>query len=103
LGTFHTVARVEDVVPGSAAEIDIGGLRIALFNVDGTFRAVGALCTHRDGPLAEGVLDGTKVACPWHGAEFDVTTGACLSRPATRPVACYAVRIEGDRVLVEIP
>ena len=59
LGTFHTTVRVADVAPGSATEIDVGGHRVALFNVDGTFHAVGALCTHRDGPLAEGVLDGS--------------------------------------------
>ena len=64
--------------PGQAAIFTVEGQRIALFNVEGTYYAIGDTCTHRFGPLSEGDVQGTKVTCPWHGADFDLKTGAAL-------------------------
>ena len=76
------IAKTEDVVPGQAAAFTIEGQKIALFNVEGTYYAIGDTCTHRGGPLSEGDVRGTRITCPWHGADFDLKTGAVLGPPA---------------------
>jgi nitrite reductase/ring-hydroxylating ferredoxin subunit len=81
---------------------EVGGKSIALFNVDGVFYAIDNTCTHRGGPLSEGVLDGKEVTCPWHGAVFDVTTGQVLRPPAPRGISSYRTRVDGEDVEVEV-
>jgi nitrite reductase (NADH) small subunit/3-phenylpropionate/trans-cinnamate dioxygenase ferredoxin subunit len=103
MGTFHKVNEVKGLAPGSGKAVEVGGQRIAVFNIGGTFYAIGDTCTHRRGPLSEGTLEGTTVTCPWHGAKFDVTTGKNLSPPAPGEVPSYKVRVEGDDIQVEIP
>src|SRR6516225_7543157 len=61
------IAKTKDVPPGEAAAFTIEGQKIALFNVEGTYYAIGDTCTHRGGPLSEGDVQGTRVTCPWHG------------------------------------
>jgi nitrite reductase/ring-hydroxylating ferredoxin subunit len=103
MGTFHRIARVADVAPGRGIAVEVAHRQIALFNVDGTLYAIGGTCPHEDGPLAEGTLEGTTVACPWHGATFDVCTGENRTPPASEDVPCYRVRVVGGEVEVEIP
>ena len=102
MGEFIQVAKVGDIAPGEARGVEAGGKRIALFNIDGTFYAIDDTCTHRGGPLSEGMVMGAEVTCPWHGAVFDVTSGALLGAPAPRDVARYAVRVEGEDIKVEL-
>ena len=82
MGEFIKVAMVGDIAPGEARGVEAGGKRIALFNIDGTFYAIDDTCTHRCGPLSEGMVMGAEVTCPWHRALFDVTSGAVLGAPA---------------------
>src|SRR5713101_5366164 len=100
--TFHRVADVKDLAPGSGMAVQVGAHKIALFNVDGTFYAIGDTCTHRGGPLSQGSLEGSRVICPWHGACFDLRTGKNLTPPAPGSVPSYGVRVEGNNVQVEI-
>jgi nitrite reductase (NADH) small subunit len=74
-GDLHTVARVEDLPPGSAAVVRAGEQELALFNVDGTFYATQNECLHLKGPLGRGRLAGCVLSCPWHGWQYDVRTG----------------------------
>jgi nitrite reductase/ring-hydroxylating ferredoxin subunit len=74
-GRLQTVARVEDVPPGSARAVQVGDRELALFNVDGAFHATQAECLHLKGPLCHGRLEGAMLSCPWHGWQYDVTTG----------------------------
>ena len=97
------VAAVQEVPPGRGKQVKVGNKTIALFNVAGTFYAIDDTCPHRGGPLSEGEVEGTAVTCPWHAASFDLTTGAHLSPPANRGVACYKVQVVGDDVQVDIP
>jgi nitrite reductase/ring-hydroxylating ferredoxin subunit len=102
MGEFVKVARAGEIAPGEARAVEAGGKRIALFNLDGTFYAIDDACTHQGGPLSEGMVAGTEVTCPWHGAVYDVTSGAVLSAPAPGDVARYNVRVEGEDIEVEL-
>jgi nitrite reductase/ring-hydroxylating ferredoxin subunit len=94
------VAQVGDVAPGTGTVVDVNGTAVAVFNVGGTFYATANACTHMGGPLGEGTLEGTTVTCPWHGIQFNVTSGQLVRGPARRPVATYKVRVEGNDVFV---
>lgn len=96
------IAETKDVPPGQAAAFTIEGQKIALFNVEGTYYAIADTCTHRGGPLSEGDVQGTKVTCPWHGAVFDLKTGAVLGPPAQKGVPSYKVAVESNNIDVEI-
>jgi nitrite reductase/ring-hydroxylating ferredoxin subunit len=89
--------RISEVPPGSALLVG----ESAVFNVAGSFCATQDKCTHRQGPLSEGKLDGSTVTCPWHGAQFNVCTGAVLRGPAKDPLKTYRVLVEGDIGRVE--
>src|SRR5262249_39793470 len=91
--------RVSEVPPGSV--LLVGDW--AVFNIEGGFCATQGLCTHRQGPLSEGSLDGTTVTCPLHGAQFNVWTGAVLRGPAKDPLETYRVTVDGDIGRVEVP
>jgi nitrite reductase/ring-hydroxylating ferredoxin subunit len=93
------VARRSQIPEGSGITVEAGGKRIALFNASGNLYAIDNTCLHRGGPLAEGDLNGTVVTCPWHGWEYDVTTGASLDDPSKK-VLCFALQEEGDDVLI---
>jgi nitrite reductase/ring-hydroxylating ferredoxin subunit len=91
--------RVTEVPPGSV--LLVGDM--AVFSVEGGFCATQARCTHRQGPLSEGTLDGSTVTCPLHGAQFNVWTGAVLRGPATQPLKTYTVNIEGEVGRIDVP
>jgi len=76
------------------------GDAVMLIRRGGAIHAVGATCTHYSGPLAEGLIAGETVRCPWHHACFDLRTGQALGAPALEPIPCYEVIREGDRVKV---
>lgn len=97
---YVTVARVQDVPPGTAICVEAGGKRVALYNVNGRFYATQENCIHRGGHLAEGFLDGEVVTCPLHAWQFNVTTGQHVLAPHIR-LDTYPVRVEGDEVQVD--
>ncbi len=99
--TRAAVAKAADVQPGQMKVFEVAGTRIALCNVDGRFYAIEDVCTHDDGPLGEGTLDGKIAECPRHGGQFDVTTGAATRMPAIVPVRTFPVTVEGGDVFVE--
>ena len=96
------ITETKELPPGKAAAFDVEGSRIAVFNVDGTFYAIDDTCTHSGGPLCEGEVEGLKVTCPWHGADFDLKTGAVLGPPAGEDVRAYKVVVEGNDLRVEV-
>lgn len=98
----HRIAAVDEIPPGTGKELTAGGRIVALFNVEGTFYALDGVCPHAGGPLGEGDLQGTVVTCPWHGWQFDVTTGRhCLS--AAIQHTTFEVSVEDGEIFVEIP
>lgn len=81
----------------------LGGLRVALARVGGEVCALADACAHRGGPLSEGKLQGSRLACPWHGWIYDVRTGQCAFPQRGQAVPAYPVRVEGAEVWVEVP
>jgi NADPH-dependent 2,4-dienoyl-CoA reductase/sulfur reductase-like enzyme/nitrite reductase/ring-hydroxylating ferredoxin subunit len=78
----ESLARLHDLPPDSLVGVDRGESRILLIRRDDTVSAFDGSCPHAGAPLAEGVLDGDTVICPWHKAAFCLSTGACLEPPA---------------------
>ena len=92
--------RVGDLADGEMVQVHAEGEDILLARVGDEFFAIDNWCTHRDGMLDEGELDGYQVECPLHTGRFDVRTGAPTAAPATRPVRAFAVHREDDDILV---
>jgi 3-phenylpropionate/trans-cinnamate dioxygenase ferredoxin subunit len=102
MGTFVKAARADEIGPGKSKAVDVAGKKIAVFNLGGTYYAIDDSCTHHGGPLSEGILEGKEVVCPWHGAVFEVTSGAVLGAPAPTGVQKYNVRVSGAEIEIEI-
>lgn len=102
MGKLEKVADLSALSPGQAMCVQAGGKAIALFNVGGTCYALDDACTHVGGNLSEGEVDGDTVTCPWHGARFDLKSGACLGPPAQTPVKAYPLQIRGQDILIDI-
>lgn len=100
MSDFISVAKTADVPDGEGRMFEVGGVPVAVFNIGGTFRALDNTCLHHGGPLADGVCDATTVACPWHGWEYDLETGACTNEPG-QSVDTYEVRVNGDDIQVK--
>jgi nitrite reductase/ring-hydroxylating ferredoxin subunit len=99
---FVRVAAVTDIPVGSIRDVNIGGKEIALANVDGRFHAINNTCLHRGGPLGQGMLESRVVTCPWHGWQFDVTTGRAVQNNSVG-VDCYPVEVRGADIFVDLP
>ena len=97
--TWYRAIAAKDCPPGSAVECVAGDRIVALFNVDGAFHALDGICPHQGGPLGKGMLTGCVVTCPWHGWQFDVTSGQHQISAAIVH-ARYVAKVEGDEVLV---
>lgn len=99
---FTVVAQLGDLRENEPLAVTIAsGERVCLVRAGGELFAVRDECTHAEFSLSEGsVVDGCALECVWHGARFDLRTGAVLRQPATDPLPTFAVRIEGDAVLV---
>ena len=90
---FVAAAPLDEVPPGKTRAVTVGGRAILLCNSDGRIHAIAALCSHAEEPLACGRIRLGWIACPAHGARFDLETGEALTGPASEPIATYAVRI----------
>jgi nitrite reductase/ring-hydroxylating ferredoxin subunit len=99
MAEFVRVTGTADVKPGHGIVAEVNGKTLAVFNVDGNFHAIDNTCLHRGGPLGEGDVEGNVVTCPWHGWQFDVTTGECVKNPSAK-VEVYQVKVEGSDVKV---
>lgn len=113
----HNAGPVADFPPGSHKVVQLGRIAVGIFNVDGELHALPNVCPHQFGPLCEGTVNGTTacsaatdwqfawvrdgeiVTCPWHGIEFDITTGVSLVTSRLK-VRTYPVRVEDGQVVV---
>jgi len=99
---FTKIASQSDLPPATEAkEFACGDKVICVANVNGRITAMDNVCLHRGGPLGQGVIEKGKVVCPWHGWEWDPTTGQAVHNPAAK-LNVYPIKIENGEVLVEI-
>jgi 3-phenylpropionate/trans-cinnamate dioxygenase ferredoxin subunit len=91
-----------DLPNGERLFVEIDGKPIVVFNIAGQYFAIGDVCTHDEGPLGDGLLDGFSVVCPRHGAEFDVRSGKALTMPAVIDIPAYPVRITDGNIFIGI-
>ena len=94
------VAHVGDLRPGEMRLVRIPDHRILLCNYEGTYYAIGGLCTHENGRLDRGLFYQHEVVCPLHGASFDVRTGEVITPPAMKGLTVYPVKVEGDDIFI---
>ncbi|MGB3613427.1 MAG: FAD-dependent oxidoreductase [Elainellaceae cyanobacterium] len=99
----QTVAQTSDLKPGTMLAVTAGDTPLLLSQVGDTVYATGAKCTHNGANLAKGVLCDRRVVCPWHNASFDVTTGDQICPPGLDSLPSYAVNIEGNDIIVQLP
>jgi len=115
----HLIGPTADIPPGTHRVVKIRGADIGIFNVGGAFYALPSVCMHQFGPLCEGTVNGTTacnagtgwhfawvrdgeiVTCPWHGWEFDITTGQNLARPQIR-LRSYPVTVEDGQIVLTL-
>ncbi len=102
MSNFVRVAFTHEIPPGTGRTVQVDGIWIAVFNVEGAFYAIDNACPHAGGPLGEGKLCEAVVECPWHGWKFSVVSGERIGNPNFRVAGCE-VRIQGDEVWIAIP
>lgn len=100
---FVAVASVNDIKNGERLFVQIDSDSIVIFNIAGQFFAIADVCSHDDGPVGEGDLEGYEVICPRHGAKFDVRSGKVLSLPAIVDIPAYPVKVEEGEILIGLP
>jgi 3-phenylpropionate/trans-cinnamate dioxygenase ferredoxin subunit len=96
---FIKVAKVSELSSGEKILVEYEDDEVGIFNLGGEFYAISDVCTHDNGPLVEGNMDGEWIICPRHGARFNVKTGQ-QTMPAFAPVPLYDVKIEGDDIFI---
>jgi len=98
---FVKVGKVADFPIGKLKKVSVSGEDVLVVNVGGTLHAMANTCTHRGGPLNEGELEGNTVTCPWHGGQFDVTSGKVVGPPPRNDEVPFDVRVEGADVFLK--
>lgn len=100
---FVEIAPASELPSGERLFVDLGDKPVVIFNIAGQFFAIGDVCTHDDGPLGDGMLEGFNVVCPRHGAEFDIRTGQAVQMPAVVDIPAYPVKVVNETILIGIP
>lgn len=97
----HRVGSVGDIEEGSGIAVDVFDRRIAIFLYRGRYYALDETCPHRGAPLHEGCIEAGVVVCPWHQWQFSLEDGCSPVNPLSR-VGCYAVRAEGNDLILSV-
>jgi len=104
MSDFVPVAKTTDIPDPGKELLEVEDALVVLIHAGGKFYCIDDVCTHDGGPLGEGALDPQErtIACPRHGAKFDIATGNPLSMPATQPTRVHEVKVEGESVLAKL-
>ena len=101
MAKFVKVGRMDDLADGQARVAQVDGQRIAIFHVGGHFYALEASCPHEGGPLADGMIEGLHIVCPWHGYDFHLKTGKYTLNPDLQTLT-YPVKIQDGKLFIEM-
>ena len=102
MAEFVPVAKISEIPEQGRKLVEIDDRLVVVFQAGGSFYAIDDVCTHDGGPLGDGVLEGFAVACPRHGAKFDIRDGRALSMPAIKPTKAHEVKVDGENILVRL-
>jgi 3-phenylpropionate/trans-cinnamate dioxygenase ferredoxin subunit len=100
---FIPVAEVEDLPIGERLFLEIDNKPIVVINIAGGLFAIGDVCSHDDGPVGEGEIEGNEIICPRHGARFDLRSGEAVGLPAVVDIPAYPVRVVGGQIEIGLP
>ena len=100
MSEFERVASAGELQSGQRKSVVVDDTPVLLIRTGDDFHAIEAICTHDGQPLADGPLDGNRITCPRHGAQFDIETGRAVCMPATEAVTTFEVQVVDDDVLV---
>lgn len=100
---YIEIAPASELPNGERLFVDLGDKPIVIFNIAGQYYAIGDVCTHDDGALGDGLIEGNNVVCPRHGAEFDIRTGQAVQMPAVVDIPAYPVEVRDGILFVGIP
>lgn len=100
---FVFIGEMGQLPNGERLFVEIDDLPIVVFNIGGQLYAIDDVCSHDDGPLGDGELEGMEVVCPRHGARFDVRDGKVTSLPAAIDIAAYPVRVVDGQIEIGLP
>ena len=101
-GGLITVAKASELAVGQFKSVTAQGKHLLVCHIESGFSVIDDTCTHDDGPLADGWLEGKEIECPRHGARFDVTTGRVICLPAAVPINAYKTVVDGDDVKADL-
>ena len=96
------IGSVKAIAPGEMVSVDKEGTSILIANVDGTFYAIGSVCTHMGCNLSQGTIRGESVQCMCHGSIFNLKTGIVEKGPAQKNEPSYSLRVDGDKILATL-
>jgi 3-phenylpropionate/trans-cinnamate dioxygenase ferredoxin subunit len=100
---FVEIAPASELPNGERLFVDVGDKTLVIFHIAGQFFAIGDVCSHDDGPVGEGDLEGYNIVCPRHGAEFDIRTGKVMQMPAVVDIPAYPVKVVDGMIHVGVP
>jgi 3-phenylpropionate/trans-cinnamate dioxygenase ferredoxin subunit len=100
---YITVGSIDELDDGGRLFIEIDNLPIVILRINGQFYAIGDVCSHDDGPVGEGQIEGYEIICPRHGARFDIRNGKVLALPAFVDIPSYPVRVIDGQIEIGMP
>ena len=102
MSDFVKLTTTSELPPeNEAKEFTLGDKVICVANVNGTITAMDNVCLHRGGPLGQGLVEGGKLVCPWHGWQWDPKTGEAVHNPAAK-LAIYPIKLQDGDVMIEL-
>ncbi len=99
---YVEIAPASDLSSGERLFVEVADKPIVIFNIAGQFFAIGDVCTHDEGPLGDGDLEGYNIVCPRHGAEFDIRSGKVMQMPAVVDIPAYPVQVRDGNIFIGI-
>jgi 3-phenylpropionate/trans-cinnamate dioxygenase ferredoxin component len=100
---FVAIGPVQELGEGQRLYVEIDERQIVIINLAGNYYAIADVCSHDDGPLGDGSIEGFEIICPRHGARFDIRTGKVLALPAFVDIPAYPVRVVDNQIEIGLP
>jgi 3-phenylpropionate/trans-cinnamate dioxygenase ferredoxin subunit len=100
---YLEIAPASELPSGERLFVEIEGKPIVIFNIGGQFFSIADVCSHDDGPVGEGIVEGYNITCPRHGAQFDIRSGKVVQMPAVVDIPAYPVQVRDGNIYLGIP